>query len=206
MSSTHISLRSFTNNTDLTQSTLVEVYGNERSTIYHITNDPFLPIIKTSDVTVTSINSSPWHMEIQFKNKKDISNIKKIESSIVSLVENRSDDLFGELFTSDEIYNDNVIIPSLSSHDCMKIYCLSENGFTNTPNFALYEPSKCAITLERLVPHVICRCALKPWYIQIYHKTRRFRVVWTIEQCMILEEPINTDCILDADELEEECV
>ena len=86
MSSTHISLRSFTNNTDLTQSTLVEVYGNERSTIYHIINDPFLPIIKTSDVTVTSINSSPWHMEIQFKNKKDISNIKKIESFILSIL------------------------------------------------------------------------------------------------------------------------
>jgi hypothetical protein len=37
----------------------------------------------------------------------------------------------------------------------------------------------------------------------VYPKTRRTRVLWIIEQCMIMEEPMNVDFILDPDDEED---
>ena len=52
--------------------------------------------------------------------------------------------------------------------------------------------------------NVVCRCALNPWMIQVFTKTRRFKILWVVDQCMILEEPVNFNCILDAEDEEEQ--
>ena len=194
-------LRSYKNDIDFKDIQIYELSRTNKSIIFGFLNN--LPLLKTTDVTINDISFSPWSMSLSFSNKKEVKCIQQIDDFVVSIVEKHSDLLLNEYFTKQELYDENVFIPSFT-HKCLNVFNLDNTELSNTPSFNVYEPNKCFISTDRLVQDVICRCALKPWYVQVFTKTRRFRVLWIVEQCMIMEEPLNTDCVLDADEDEEE--
>ena len=201
---THFStnLRSFED--DGTDHTLVLLSKNSKYTLFGITKTlSLLPLLKTVDVTVKNI-SHPWQMTLNIHNEKERDVVSTIDKLVVGLVRTESQRILGDEFTVEEIYNENVFIPSLSETE-LAVYCLKKdtNEISAIPTFSLYEPSKFIINTDRLVPDVICRCALKPWFVQVYTKIRRFRVLWVLEQCMLLEEPMNSNCVLDADDEDE---
>ena len=201
---THFSttLRSFED--DGTDYELSLLSKTSKYTLFGISNTvSSLPLLKTVDVSVKNI-SHPWQMTLDIQNEKERSTVSIIDKRVVELVQTESQRILGDEFTVEEIYNENVFIPSLSETD-LTVYCLKKetNEISTIPTFSLYEPSKFIINTERLVSDVICRCALKPWYVQVYTKIRRFRVLWVLEQCMLLEEPLNSNCVLDADDEED---
>jgi hypothetical protein len=206
-----MNLRSYEDTNDLNDIRIEQVFKNDKFLLFNVISDKQeLPILKTSDVTVNSItnsNDSVWNMTITIMNEKDLKCIKNIDNFYIKLIEHRSEQLFGEQFDSFEIFDENIVIPSiLSSTKKLTVHCIEKNGIELCKNicFGIYEPNKTMINAERLVPDSICRCAIRPWMLQIRPKTRRVRILWIIEQCMILEEPVNTDCILDPDDQEED--
>ena len=210
MSFSNTYLRSFNNSKyDVNNFYLTETTQTSKYILYTISHiQEQLPLLKTSDVTVNNIVYNPWTMQLRVDSKKEITAIQQIDNLIVNLVETKSKNILGDDFTSDEIYNENVFISTLSNNVVLNVFSLKKenNDVSSIPTFSLYEPSRYVINLDRLVPNVVCRCALNPWMIQVFTKVRRFRVLWLVDQCMILEEPMNFNCILDADDEEEELV
>ena len=204
MSFSNINLRSFDNSKyDVNNFYLTETTQTSKYILYSISNiQEQLPLLKTTDVTVQNIVYNPWMMQLRIDNKNELKMIQQIDNLIVKLVETKSKSILGDDFTCDEIYNENVFISSLSNNVILNVVSLKKenNDIASIPTFNLYEPSRYIINNDRLVMNVVCRCALNPWMIQVFTKTRRFRILWLVDQCMILEEPVNFNCILDAED------
>ena len=194
-------LRTYKNEIDFKDVQIYEISRSNKSIIFGFLNN--LPLLKTTDTAIHDISFSPWSMSLSFNNKKEVKCIQQIDDFVVSIVEKHSDLLLNEYFTKQELYDEHVFMPSFT-HNCLNVFNLNNTELSNFPAFNVYEPNKCTISTDRLVQDVICRCALKPWYIQVFTKTRRFRVLCIVEQCMIMEEPLNTNCVLDAEKEEEE--
>ena len=196
-------LRTYKNDIDVNDIQIFEISRNNRSVVFSFNNN--FPLLKTTDVTIYNISFSPWSMSLFFGNKKEVKCIQQIDDLVVSIVEKHSDSLLGEYFTKQELYDERVFMPSFTDN-CLNVFSLdtTDSQMSNSPCFQVYEPNTCSISPDRLVQDVVCRCAMKPWYVQVFTKTRRFRVLWIIEQCMIMEEPLNTNCVLDAEEEENE--
>ena len=207
MSFSNINLRSFDNSKyDVNNFYLTETTQTSKYILYSISNiQEQLPLLKTTDVTVQNIVYNPWMMQLRIDNKNELKMIQQIDNLIVKLVETKSKSILGDDFTCDEIYNENVFISSLSNNVILNVVSLKKenNDIASIPTFNLYEPSRYIINNDRLVMNVVCRCALNPWMIQVFTKTRRFRILWLVDQCMILEEPVNFNCILDAEDDDE---
>ena len=208
MSFSNINLKSFDNSKyDVNNFYLTETIQTSKYILYSISNiQEQLPLLKTTDVTVQNIVYNPWMMQLRIDNKNELKMIQQIDNLIVKLVETKSKSILGDDFTCDEIYNENVFISSLSNNVILNVVSLKKenNDIASIPTFNLYEPSRYIINNDRLVMNVVCRCALNPWMIQVFTKTRRFRVLWVVDQCMILEEPVNFNCILDAEDKDEQ--
>ena len=209
MSFSNINLRSFDNSKyDVNNLYLTETIPTSKYVLYNISNvQEQLPLLKTTDVTVNNIVYNPsWMMQLRIDNINELTMIQQIDNLIVKLVETKSKSILGDDFTLDEIYNENVFISSLSNNVILNVVSLKKenNDIANLPSFNLYEPSRYIINNDRLVMNVVCRCALNPWMIQVFTKTRRFRILWLVDQCMILEEPVNFNCILDAEDDDEQ--
>ena len=208
MSFSNINLRSFDNSKyDVNNFYLTETIQTSKYILYSVSNiQEQLPLLKTTDVTVQNIVYNPWMMQLRIDNKNELKMIQQIDNLIVKLVETKSKSILGDDFTCDEIYNENVFISSLSNNVILNVVSLKKenNDIANIPTFNLYEPSRYIINNDRLVMNVVCRCALNPWMIQVFTKTRRFRILWLVDQCMILEEPVNFNCILDAEDDDEQ--
>ena len=208
MSFSNINLRSFDNSKyDVNNFYLTETTQTSKYILYSISNiQEQLPLLKTTDVTVQNIVYNPWMMQLRIDNKNELKMIQQIDNLIVKLVETKSKSILGDDFTCDEIYNENVFISSLSNNVILNVVSLKKenNDIASIPTFNLYEPSRYIINNDRLVMNVVCRCALNPWMIQVFTKTRRFRILWLVDQCMILEEPVNFNCILDAEDDDEQ--
>jgi hypothetical protein len=204
MSFSNINLRSFDNSKyDVNNFYLTETTQTSKYILYSISNiQEQLPLLKTTDVTVQNIVYNPWMMQLRIDNKNELKMIQQIDNLIVKLVETKSKSILGDDFTCDEIYNENVFISSLSNNVILNVVSLKKenNDIASIPTFNLYEPSRYIINNDRLVMNVVCRCALNPWMIQVFTKTRRVRILWLVDQCMILEEPVNFNCILDAED------
>ena len=204
MSFSNINLKSFDNSKyDVNNFYLTETTQTSKYILYSISNiQEQLPLLKTTDVTVQNIVYNPWMMQLRIDNKNELKMIQQIDNLIVKLVETKSKSILGDDFTCDEIYNENVFISSLSNNVILNVVSLKKenNDIASIPTFNLYEPSRYIINNDRLVMNVVCRCALNPWMIQVFTKTRRFRILWLVDQCMILEEPVNFNCILDAED------
>jgi len=204
MSFSNINLRSFDNSKyDVSNFYLTETIQTSKYVLYYISNvQEKLPLLKTTYVTVNNIVYNPWMMQLRIDNKNELTMIKQIDNLIVKLVETKSKSILGDDFTCDEIYNENVFISSLSNNVILNVVSLKKenNDIASIPTFNLYEPSRYIINNDRLVMNVVCRCALNPWMIQVFTKTRRVRILWLVDQCMILEEPVNFNCILDAED------
>ena len=208
MSFSNINLRSFDNSKyDVNNFYLTETIQTSKYILYSVSNiQEQLPLLKTTDVTVQNIVYNPWMMQLRIDNKNELKMIQQIDNLIVKLVETKSKSILGDDFTCDEIYNENVFISSLSNNVILNVVSLKKenNDIASIPTFNLYEPSRYIINNDRLVMNVVCRCALNPWMIQVFTKTRRFRILWLVDQCMILEEPVNFNCILDAEDDDEQ--
>ena len=204
MSFSNINLRSFDNSKyDVNNFYLTETIQTSKYILYSVSNiQEQLPLLKTTDVTVQNLVYNPWMMQLRIDNKNELKMIQQIDNLIVKLVETKSKSILGDDFTCDEIYNENVFISSLSNNVILNVVSLKKenNDIASIPTFNLYEPSRYIINNDRLVMNVVCRCALNPWMIQVFTKTRRFRILWLVDQCMILEEPVNFNCILDAED------
>ena len=204
MSFSNINLRSFDNSKyDVNNFYLTETTQTSKYILYSISNiQEQLPLLKTTDVTVQNIVYNPWMMQLRIDNKNELKMIQQIDNLIVKLVETKSKSILGDDFTCDEIYNENVFISSLSNNVILNVVSLKKenNDIASIPTFNLYEPSRYIINNDRLVMNVVCRCALNPWMIQVFTKTHRFRILWLVDQCMILKEPVNFNCILDAED------
>ena len=204
MSFSNINLRSFDNSKyDVNNFYLTETIQTSKYILYSVSNiQEQLPLLKTTDVTVQNIVYNPWMMQLRIDNKNELKMIQQIDNLIVKLVETKSKSILGDDFTCDEIYNENVFISSLSNNVILNVVSLKKenNDIASITTFNLYEPSRYIINNDRLVMNVVCRCALNPWMIQVFTKTRRFRILWLVDQCMILEEPVNFNCILDAED------
>ena len=205
-----MNLRNYEHTTDISDVKIQLLSSNDNYLLYNVINEKYeLPLLKTSDVVIDGITkseNSPWKMTVLLKNEKDIKCIKKIDSFYVKLIEDRSQEIFGEQFNSSEIFDERIVIPSLSSAQYLTVYSMDKNSSRELSTdmvFSVYEPNKSCINSDRLVCDAVCRLALRPWMVQIRPKTRRVRILWLVEQCMILEEPLNTDCVLDADDEEE---
>ena len=206
MCETSKNLRTFKQEDNIENFQLNKFSRNPKYAIFRLTNDTStLPLLKTTDVTVSTLHHNPYTVVLRFNNKKEVKCIEEMDDFVVSLIEKHSEALLGECFTKKELLDEHVFIPSISQN-LLKTFGLNRetNNLSNFPSFHVYEPSKCTISSERLIQDVICRCALDPWYIQVFTKTRRLRVLWFIKQCMIMEEPLNTNYILDADDEEEQ--
>ena len=207
MSSFHEPLRSYQVSSDPTNIMLNEVSRNDKYIVYVLnrTDDVVFPLLKTMDVSIVQIKTSPWSMILSFSNNKDKVAIQRIDRFIASVVEHNSKSIFNEEFTVDELYDENVFTPSVSDSMTLSVNSLCNETYNllSKPSLSVYEPNKQLTTSERLVTDVICRCAFRPWYVLVYPKTRRTRVLWIIEQCMIMEEPMNVDFILDPDDEED---
>ena len=164
--------------------------------------DNTLPLFKTGEVTIKKTNDSNdsnenyWNMKIQINNTRDVTGIQNIENRMIHIIEKYSEFLFGVSFNYSE--SDNIFLRSDDTR-VLTLFCESDNVLHGTPMFSVYEPNKTVISSDRIIQDVVCVCAISPWILQVYPKTRRISIIWTIYQCMILQEPINTDCILDAD-------
>lgn len=161
-----------------------------------------LPVFKTGEVIVhrtsstTETNENYWNMMVEMNNTKDITGVNKIEDCMIGIIEKYSELLFGIVLNHSE--STNVFIRTDNTRT-LQLFCEKDNIFYSTPNFSVYEPNKSIIASDRLVEDVVCVCAISPWILQVHSKTRRINIIWSIHQCMILQEPVNTDCILDAD-------
>ena len=208
MSFSNINLKSFDNSKyDVNNFYLTETIQTSKYILYSVSNiQEQLPLLKTTDVTVQNLVYNPWMMQLRIDNKNELKMIQQIDNLIVKLVETKSKSILGDDFTCDEIYNENVFISSLSNNVILNVVSLKKenNDIASIPTFNLYEPSRYIINNDRLVMNVVCRCALNPWMIQVFTKTRRFRILWLVDQCMILEEPVNFNCILDAEDDDEQ--
>ena len=208
MSFSNINLKSFDNSKyDVNNFYLTETIQTSKYILYSVSNiQEQLPLLKTTDVTVQNIVYNPWMMQLRIDNKNELKMIQQIDNLIVKLVETKSKSILGDDFTCDEIYNENVFISSLSNNVILNVVSLKKenNDIASIPTFNLYEPSRYIMNNDRLVMNVVCRCALNPWMIQVFTKTRRFRILWLVDQCMILEEPVNFNCILDAEDDDEQ--
>ena len=205
MSETSENLRTYQPQYTVEDFQLNEFSRNPKYAIFRLSNESnSLPLLKSTDVTVSSVLNNPYTVVIHFNNKKEEQCVERIDDFVVSLIEKHSEALLGEQFTKKELFDEHVFIPSIHQNQ-LKSFSLNRetNNLSNAPSFHVYEPSKCTISAERIIPDVICRCAFNPWYIQVFTKTRRLRVLWFIQQCMIMEEPLNTNYILDADDEEE---
>ena len=183
MSFSNINLRSFDNSKyDVNNFYLTETIQTSKYILYSVSNiQEQLPLLKTTDVTVQNIVYNPWMMQLRIDNKNELKMIQQIDNLIVKLVETKSKSILGDDFTCDEIYNENVFISSLSNNVILNVVSLKKenNDIASIPTFNLYEPSRYIINNDRLVMNVVCRCALNPWMIQVFTKTRRFRILST---------------------------
>ena len=177
--------------------------ASEPYKLFKCTNlDNSLPLFKTGEVIVRTTkdsndsNENHWNMKVQMNNTRDVAGIQKIEGCMISLVEKYSEFLFGVSFNYTE--SENIFMRS-DNVRMLTLFCETDNVLNATPNFSVYEPNKTVISSERIVEDVVCVCAISPWILQVYPKMRRISILWTIYQCMILQEPVSTDCILDAD-------
>ena len=148
-------------------------------------------LLKTNDLRITNVSSSSYTAHVL--NSKDTKAIKMFDKHVVEAIETDSDCVFEEQYTREEI--DDMFVSSLNSNNEL---CLMSDG-----SFNVYDPNKCLIEKERFIEGIICRCALRPWILEYSKRVQRLRVCWIIDHCMILEEPIYTDCILDAEEEED---
>ena len=114
-----MNLRSYEDTNDLNDIRIEQVFKNDKFLLFNVISDKQeLPILKTSDVTVNSItnsNDSVWNMTITIMNEKDLKCIKNIDNFYIKLIEHRSEQLFGEQFDSFEIFDENIVIPSILS-------------------------------------------------------------------------------------------
>ena len=207
MSSFHEPLRSYQVSINPTQIVLETLSHSDRYVIYQLnrTDNASFPLLKTMDVSIEQVKESPWTMTLSFTNNKDKVAVQRIDNFVLSVIENNSNTIFGDHFTSKELYDEGVFTTSISPSATLSTNTFSQDtlSLSSKPYLSVYEPNKQLTTSDRLVKDVICRCAFKPWYVIVYPKTRRTRVLWIIEQCMIMEEPMNIDFVLDPDDDEE---
>jgi hypothetical protein len=195
MSTEHYFLKNFDLQSFLNpENTTILCERNDNGDIIHLE----LPVkdkktmLKTSDLKIVSTSKCNTRFIVSIEDVQDLNAIKKMDSQVRSL-------LGANLKTilQDDNYDDDEDIKVLYTSS------LNDNLFTLTSSslnsFNTYDPNRCIISGKRLKTNVIFRAALKPWNIDYCQRLKRFKICWTISQAMIVDEPSDGECVLDAE-------
>ena len=165
---------------------------------YSLNTDEPCILLKTGDLCIDTVMPSSYVVSVVDKRDRDA--IKRFDDVIMKSIEKVCTVLLEDIYTLEEI--EHMFVCSLNNNNQLTICC--DIGNSNTTPFNVYDPNRLLISNDRLVPDVVCRCALRPWTIEYSKRIKRLCVMWIIDHCMILEEPIYTECVLDADDCDDD--